>query len=97
MWRRRLVPQERRRQYQSLNVAERATLNVSRFFLSNKHARTFVFFYTVLLHLLVLFVMYDLAMREACVHDHDVAEAVAANAGALVVNALREGNDGART
>jgi len=29
---------------------------------------------------LVLFVMYDMAMREACVHDHDVAVAVAANA-----------------
>ena len=61
-------------------MAERATLNVSRFFLSNKHARTFVFFYTVLLHMLVLFVMYDLAVREACVHDHGVAAAVAANA-----------------
>lgn len=72
--------QERRRQYQALNVAERATLNVSRFFLSNKHARTFIFFYTVALHVLVLFVMYDMAMREACVHDHEVAVAVAANA-----------------
>eukprot|EP00160_Parvularia_atlantis_P014617 Unigene3741_Nuclearia_a/m.11426 Unigene3741_Nuclearia_a/g.11426 ORF Unigene3741_Nuclearia_a/g.11426 Unigene3741_Nuclearia_a/m.11426 type:complete len:398 (+) Unigene3741_Nuclearia_a:1021-2214(+) len=67
---------ERRKGYYNLNVAERATLNVSKFFLANKHARTFVFFYAVVLHLFMLSVIYGMGVREECVHDHAVAVAL---------------------
>jgi hypothetical protein len=49
---------ERTRKYQDLSVAEKITLNTTRFFLSSKTARSFVFFYALGLHLLVFFTLY---------------------------------------
>jgi hypothetical protein len=51
-------------------------------FLGNRTARRFLLAYTLLLHVLVLGVVYALATREACTHDHDVATALARPAAA---------------
>lgn len=47
--------------FQQLNTAERVTLKTGQFFLSNKFSRTFIFFYALLLHVLVMGVLYYLA------------------------------------
>eukprot|EP00026_Physarum_polycephalum_P004196 Phypoly_transcript_04213.p1 GENE.Phypoly_transcript_04213~~Phypoly_transcript_04213.p1 ORF type:complete len:467 (+),score=45.30 Phypoly_transcript_04213:784-2184(+) len=52
---------ERYRRYRELNAPERVILNTSQFFLSSKGARLFLFFYSVLLHLLVMGTLYKLA------------------------------------
>ena len=44
---------EKAQQYERLSAAERITLSSSRFFLSSKMARTFLFFYVLVMHLLV--------------------------------------------
>ena len=44
---------EKQRRYKNLTTAEKITLSSSRFFLSNKYARNFIFFYSLALHLLV--------------------------------------------
>jgi len=44
---------EKQRRYSSLTLAEKVTLFTSRFFLSNKYARNFIFFYVLMLHMLV--------------------------------------------
>jgi hypothetical protein len=54
-----LVLQERSKQYTSLSTPERATLSITKLILSNKTARSFIFFYTVILHALVLLVLYS--------------------------------------
>ena len=66
---------ERARQYQRLSPAEKITLSSSRFFLSNKLARNFVFFYVLALHLLVFATLWHFAhvSHRGCaedVHDH---------------------------
>eukprot|EP01104_Vermistella_antarctica_P012143 TRINITY_DN3467_c0_g2_i1.p1 TRINITY_DN3467_c0_g2~~TRINITY_DN3467_c0_g2_i1.p1 ORF type:complete len:705 (+),score=238.54 TRINITY_DN3467_c0_g2_i1:573-2687(+) len=50
--------------YRSLNAAEKVTLNMGQFFLSNKHSRTFLFCYALLLHGLVFFTLYHFASEE---------------------------------
>eukprot|EP00850_Spirogloea_muscicola_P007096 SM000035S13076 [mRNA] locus=s35:366854:370553:+ [translate_table: standard] len=52
---------EQDRSYKSLRLHDKITLTGGRFFLSNKYARTFLFFYTILLHLLIFYVIYKLA------------------------------------
>lgn len=52
---------EKYRRYKELNAAEKVILNSGRFFLSTKYSRTFLFFYSVLLHLLVFLTLYKLA------------------------------------
>jgi len=52
---------ERYKRYRDLNTAERVILNGSRFFLSNKSSRLFLFFYSVALHILVMASLYKLA------------------------------------
>jgi len=44
---------ERTRQYEKLNAAERITLKSSQVLLGNKYARTILFFYVLIMHLLV--------------------------------------------
>ncbi|XP_062504880.1 protein CASP-like [Corticium candelabrum] len=57
---------EKEKRYLGLSGPERATLNLGRFILSNKFARTFVFFYTIIIHLLIFTVLYQLASTAAC-------------------------------
>ncbi|KAK3253993.1 hypothetical protein CYMTET_36778, partial [Cymbomonas tetramitiformis] len=45
--------------YRSLRIHEKITLSSGRFFLGNQWTRTFVFVYTVFLHSLVLYVIYN--------------------------------------
>ncbi|XP_032823382.2 protein CASP [Petromyzon marinus] len=60
---------ERQRKYMSLSPWDKATLSMGRFILSNKVARTFAFFYTVLLHCLVFLVLYKTAWSESVGRD----------------------------
>jgi len=57
---------ERQRKYVNLTAPEKVTLNMARFILSNKLARSLVFFYTILLHMLVFVVLYKFAYTEQC-------------------------------
>ncbi|KAF2069865.1 hypothetical protein CYY_008818 [Polysphondylium violaceum] len=52
---------EKYRRYREMNTAERVIFNGSRFFLSNKYSRLFLFIYSIFLHFLVFFTLYRLA------------------------------------
>mmetsp|Transcript_14221 Transcript_14221/g.19818 ORF Transcript_14221/g.19818 Transcript_14221/m.19818 type:complete len:656 (-) Transcript_14221:1343-3310(-) len=52
---------ERYQRYKDLNAAEKVILSSGKFFLSTKFSRTFLFFYSLLLHLLVFLTLYKLA------------------------------------
>ncbi|RMX58975.1 hypothetical protein pdam_00021836 [Pocillopora damicornis] len=47
---------EKQQRYLGLSPHEKVTLNLGRFIMSNKFARTFVFFYTLLVHLMIFLV-----------------------------------------
>jgi len=49
---------EKYRRYKELNAAEKVILNSGRFFLSTKASRIFLFFYSLLLHVLVFMTLY---------------------------------------
>ncbi|XP_057294347.1 protein CASP-like [Hydractinia symbiolongicarpus] len=57
---------EKQQRYSNLSAPEKVTLNMARFILSNKIARTLVFFYTIMLHCLVFLVLYKFAYTESC-------------------------------
>lgn len=50
---------EATRAYQNLNPVERGVLMITRSILGNRRARTFLIFYTLALHLLVMFTSYE--------------------------------------
>ncbi|KAJ7594300.1 CASP C terminal-domain-containing protein [Mycena floridula] len=50
---------EATRAYQNLNPVERGVLVITRSILGNRRARTFLIFYTLVLHLLVIFTSYE--------------------------------------
>jgi len=56
---------EKQERYKGLNTAEKVTLHTGRFFLANKYSRTFIFFYALALHLLVMLTLYKLASSSA--------------------------------
>ncbi|PRP81469.1 hypothetical protein PROFUN_10999 [Planoprotostelium fungivorum] len=56
---------EKYQRYKDLNPAEKVILNGGQFLLSNKVTRTFLFFYSVLLHLLVFISLYRAATTSA--------------------------------
>lgn len=60
---------EKQQRYLGLSAHEKVTLNLGRFILSNKVARTIAFFYTLLVHLMVFLVLYKLAYTESCKRD----------------------------
>eukprot|EP00123_Amoebidium_parasiticum_P010230 comp19970_c0_seq1/m.24351 comp19970_c0_seq1/g.24351 ORF comp19970_c0_seq1/g.24351 comp19970_c0_seq1/m.24351 type:complete len:665 (-) comp19970_c0_seq1:461-2455(-) len=62
---------ERNRRYAGLSTAEKATLGVTHFVLSNKTTRKFIFFYAVLLHVLVLVVLYAYSYSATPPSDDD--------------------------
>lgn len=71
---------EKYRRYKELNPAEKVILSSGRFFLSTKFARTFLFFYSLLLHILVFSILYKLSVydtTQTCtVPTHDEVGAV---------------------
>ncbi|KAL9980107.1 hypothetical protein ACROYT_G008650 [Oculina patagonica] len=60
---------EKQQRYLGLSPHEKVTLNLGRFIMSNKVARTIAFFYTLLVHLLIFLVLYKLAYTESCKRD----------------------------
>jgi hypothetical protein len=78
---------ERARQYARLSPAEKITLTSSRFFLSSRFARNFVFFYVVALHLLVMATLWHFAHvshRGGCAEDiHDLDGGGGSSAGGV--------------
>lgn len=61
--------QEKYRRYKELSAAEKVVLNSGRFFLSNKFSRIFLFFYSLLLHILVFATLYKIAHTTTEIHD----------------------------
>jgi len=60
---------ERQRKYMNLKPYDKITLSMGKAILGNKIARGFMFFYTILLHLLVFLVLYKMAYTESCKRD----------------------------
>jgi homeobox protein cut-like len=60
---------ERLKKYMDLRPYDKITLGMGRFILGNKVARTVVFFYTIILHVLVFLVLYNLAYTSSCKRD----------------------------
>ncbi|KAJ7375021.1 intra-Golgi vesicle-mediated transport [Desmophyllum pertusum] len=60
---------EKQQRYMGLSPHEKVTLNLGRFIMSNKVARTIAFFYSLLVHLLIFLVLYKLAYTESCKRD----------------------------
>ncbi|XP_074637527.1 protein CASP-like [Acropora palmata] len=60
---------EKQQRYLGLSPYEKVTLNLGKFIMSNKVARTIAFFYTLLVHLMVFLVLYKLAYTESCKRD----------------------------
>lgn len=58
--------QERHKRYKDLNAAEKVILTSGRFFLSSKFSRTFLFLYSLTLHMLVFLSVYKLAHQTTC-------------------------------
>eukprot|EP00252_Welwitschia_mirabilis_P002877 TRINITY_DN12898_c0_g1_i1.p1 TRINITY_DN12898_c0_g1~~TRINITY_DN12898_c0_g1_i1.p1 ORF type:complete len:699 (+),score=193.82 TRINITY_DN12898_c0_g1_i1:213-2309(+) len=52
---------EKERRYKELGLRDKITLTSGRFLLGNKYARTFVFFYSIALHLLVFISLYRMS------------------------------------
>lgn len=59
---------ERHRKYTSLSPHDKITLNMGRFILGNKVARTFVFVYTIIIHCLLYLVLYKFGNTSDCKH-----------------------------
>lgn len=60
---------ERSRTYANLKPYEKVTLHMVRFILGSPISRTFAFFYSVFLHLLVFLVLYRFSLVEECIKD----------------------------
>jgi len=52
---------EKDRRYKELGIRDKITLTSGRFLLGNKYARTFIFFYSIGLHLLVFTSLYRMS------------------------------------
>ncbi|KAF5176428.1 Casp-like protein, partial [Thalictrum thalictroides] len=55
------MDQERDQRYKELGFRDKITLSSGRFLLGNKYARTFIFFYSIGLHLLVFCCLYRMS------------------------------------
>eukprot|EP01117_Protostelium_nocturnum_P017902 TRINITY_DN736_c0_g3_i2.p1 TRINITY_DN736_c0_g3~~TRINITY_DN736_c0_g3_i2.p1 ORF type:complete len:406 (+),score=144.12 TRINITY_DN736_c0_g3_i2:870-2087(+) len=60
---------EKYQRYKDLNAAEKVILNGGQLLLSTKYSRTFLFFYSLLLHLLVILSLYKSAMSSVTPPD----------------------------
>ncbi|KAL2630870.1 hypothetical protein R1flu_015556 [Riccia fluitans] len=70
---------EKERRYKELGIRDKITLSSGRFLLGNKYARTFIFFYSIGLHLLVFMSLYRLSAesyynvrKDATVHNANI-------------------------
>eukprot|EP01087_Luapelamoeba_hula_P011731 TRINITY_DN3228_c0_g1_i1.p1 TRINITY_DN3228_c0_g1~~TRINITY_DN3228_c0_g1_i1.p1 ORF type:complete len:654 (+),score=154.40 TRINITY_DN3228_c0_g1_i1:86-2047(+) len=72
---------EKQARYTALSTAEKVTLRTGRFFLANKYSRTFIFFYTLALHLLVFLTLYKLAGVRTVLHGLPVDPDLVGGAG----------------
>lgn len=70
---------ERLSRINNLNPAERATLSIGRLLFQNKYSRLFAFFYTVILHIFVMAIIYQMSMEEECLHDRGLMDATNPN------------------
>lgn len=52
---------ERYSRYNQLSAAEKVTLTMGDFFLSNKYSRLFILIYTIVLHLFIFIMIYNFA------------------------------------
>ncbi|KAH9318264.1 hypothetical protein KI387_020033, partial [Taxus chinensis] len=52
---------EKERRYKELGIRDKITLTSGRFLLGNKYGRTFIFFYSIGLHLLVFTSLYRMS------------------------------------
>eukprot|EP00249_Psilotum_nudum_P010732 c22726_g1_i1 orf=256-2385(+) len=66
---------EKEQRYKELSLRDKITLTSGRFLLGNRHARTFVFFYSIALHLLVFTSLY----RMSALSYHNVSSVPAFN------------------
>lgn len=57
---------ERMKKYMELRPYDKIALGMGKFIIGNKMARMFVFFYSILLHVLVFLVLYKLAYTSSC-------------------------------
>ncbi|KAJ4830543.1 hypothetical protein Tsubulata_032104 [Turnera subulata] len=62
---------ERDQRYKELGFRDRITLSSGRFLLGNKYARTFAFFYTIGLHILVFTCLYRMSALSYLSHGED--------------------------
>jgi len=63
---------EKLQRFNNLSVPEKITVNIGRAIISNKYGRVFVFFYTLILHGFVLFIVHKMSITEECRHDHAI-------------------------
>ncbi|XP_050237895.1 protein CASP [Mercurialis annua] len=64
---------ERDQRYKELGFRDRITLSSGRFLLGNKYARTFAFFYTIGLHILVFTCLYRMSALSYLSHGEEMA------------------------
>ncbi|PHT46159.1 Protein CASP [Capsicum baccatum] len=62
---------ERDQRYKELGLRDKITLSSGRFLLGNKYARTFVFFYTIGLHILVFTCLYRMSALSYLSHGEE--------------------------
>ncbi|XP_055829521.1 protein CASP isoform X1 [Solanum dulcamara] len=65
------LQQERDQRYKELGLRDKITLSSGRFLLGNKYARTFVFFYTIGLHILVFTCLYRMSALSYLSHGEE--------------------------
>lgn len=61
---------ERTKKYMELKPYDKIALGMGKFIIGNKMARMFVFFYSILLHVLVFLVLYKLAYTSSCQREN---------------------------
>jgi len=70
---------EKERRYKELGIRDKITLTSGRFLLGNKYARTFIFFYSIGLHLLVFASMYRFSsLSHSAIKDREMEYKLAA-------------------
>eukprot|EP00897_Mesotaenium_endlicherianum_P001076 jgi/Mesen1/1096/ME000123S00274 len=61
---------EQERSYKNLRLHDKITLSGGRFFLSSNYGRLFIFFYTILLHVLIFFILYRNMHSRTVIVEH---------------------------
>ncbi|XP_057474172.1 protein CASP-like [Actinidia eriantha] len=77
---------ERDQRYKELGLRDKITLSSGRFLLGNKYARTFVFFYTIGLHILVFTCLYRMSALSYL--SHGAEESLVGDKNLIIPHAL---------